>query len=186
MAALGDLGTEPFEVVRFEVVPLESVPGSELPVTAPDGRWAVLIGESGPLSALRPGRTLAVGTRPPGILVAAAGLDQATAFSSAAFREPGEISALVLTDAGAGPDGEPRVTGLVSSEALTRALLRGPVRGITGPVLPGAAAIPLISRSCGFTERRSACATAVTFVFRPSPMPPCPNGHALTAHSFVW
>jgi hypothetical protein len=180
MATLGDLGREP-----FEVVPVETAPGGGQPVTAPGGRWAVLVGSSGPLSALRPGGTLARGARPPGILVAAANLDQAAAFASAAFGQLTEVSALVLTRPDAQLPGGAAIAGVVSGQTLTHAMLRGAVRGV-GSVLPGTPSIPLISRSCGFFESGTACATTVSFPRRPSPLPQCPNSRGLTAHTFDW
>jgi hypothetical protein len=175
MATLRDLGAQPFEVV----------PADELPVTAPADRWAVLVGAAGPVSALAPGTSLA-GGRPPGILVAAADLDQRTAFASDAFQHLSEVSALVLIEPAAGEAGEPAIAGVVSGQALTYAILRGTVRGLTGPVLPGAPTVPLISRSCGYLEGRVACATPMSFRRRPPAMPPCPNDHGLTAHPFGW
>lgn len=50
----------------------------------------------------------------------------------------------------------------------------------------GVIVVPLISRSCGFTEGGVACATTMSFPARPHTMPDCPNGRGLTAHQFVW
>ena len=102
MAMLGDLGPQPFEVA----------PAGDAPVTAPADRWLVLVGEVGPVTAIAPGATLASGARPPGILVAAADLNQAVAIRSAAFRQITEVSALVLTGPTAGDDGGQYIAGV--------------------------------------------------------------------------
>jgi hypothetical protein len=173
MATLRDLDVEPFE----------SAPADGRPVTAPGDRWVVLVGATGPVSAIAPGTTLARGTRPPGILVAAANLRLNVVWESPAFLELGEVSALVLTEPGPGPAG---VAGVVSGAALARAMLRGPTRGLSGPVLPGAPAIPLIARFCGYLEAGAGCATPMSFPARPYPMPDCPNDRGLSAHQFAW
>lgn len=184
MATLRELRQEPFKTVLAG-----TGPAGRLPVTAPDDRWVVLVGADGPVTAVAPGTTLAEAARPPGILVAAADLDQAVAFGSAAFREITEVDALVLTrPGGSAGDGSPTadvVAGVVGGATLTRALLRGPVRGDV-TVLPGVPSVPLISRSCGYTERRGPCATVMSFPRRPATMPQCPNGRGLAAHSFIW
>ncbi len=178
MATLRDLDPQPFETAT----------AGGLPVAAPADRWVVLVGDVGPVSAVAPGTTLASGERPPGILVAAADLDQAVAFDSAAFEQFTEVDALVLTEPATRQPGEARIeiAGVVSGLALTRAMLRGPVRGLSGPVLPGAPAIPWISRSCGYLEGGAMCMTMKSFPARPYPMPDCPNDRGLTAHQFVW
>jgi hypothetical protein len=175
MATLRDLDPEPFE----------TWPAGQLPVTAPDDRWVVLVGPDGPAGAVAPGTTLAEGA-PSGILVAVADLDQAEAFTSAAFQEFMQVNALVLTEPGVAAGDEPAIAGVVSDLRLERALLRGPVRGGTGPALPGVPLVPLICRSCGYLEGRVACATPLSFRQRPSQMPRCPNDRALAAHPFTW
>jgi hypothetical protein len=174
MAALRELRQEPFVVAA----------AGRLPVTAAHEAWVVLVNDTGPVTAVAPGSTLAEASRPPGILVAAADLDQGAAFGSAAFQEFMAVDALVLIEPSAVHGGRSDVAGVVSDVTLTRAMLRGGARG--GPVLPGVPLVPLISRSCGYTEGRAACATLVSFERRPSPMPPCPNDHHLTAHAFTW
>jgi hypothetical protein len=176
MATLRDLGPQPFE----------TAPVGERPVTAPDDRWVVLVSETGPVSAVAPGTTLAEGARPPGILVAAADLDLQAALHSDAFSQFAEASALVLTEPRAGDAGEPGIAGVVSGPTLTQLMFRGATRGIFGPVLPGAPSIPLIARSCGYLEAGMTCATGVSFRARPYPMPDCPNNRGLTTHLFVW
>ena len=175
MATLRDLDPQPSE----------SMPADSLPVAAPGDRWVVLVGAAGPVSAVPPGATLAEGARLPGVLVAAADLDQADAFESDAFAGFADVTALVLTE----PDdeaGELRVAGVVSGLTLARAMLRGPVRGLSGPVLPGPPAIPILARSCGYLEGGTTCATPMSFVARPSLLPDCPNQRALAPHQFSW
>jgi hypothetical protein len=172
MPTLRDLESEPFE----------SVPASGPPAVGSD-EWVVLTGEAGPVSVLPPGTVLADDARPPCILVAAADLDQGEAYDSAAFAQFADADALVLTEPAAAPDGEPSVVGLVSGLTLARFMLRGPVRG---NVLPGPPTIPLIARSCGYLESGVTCATPVSFVFRPSVMPDCPNRRSLAVHLFAW
>jgi hypothetical protein len=155
----------------------------------------VLVGETGPVSAIAPGTTVPEGARLPGILVAPAGSDLAAALRSAAFEHFTDVGALVLTEPGAGwPAGEPAgrreygtaIAGLVGGQLLTRLMLRGPVRGISGPVLPGSPSILWITRSCGYVDAGTACATMMSFVTRPHPMPGCDNPGGLPAHQFVW
>jgi hypothetical protein len=179
MATLGDLGAE-----EFEVVPLEIAADGEPPVMAPADRWVVLVRDGQVASTVAPGTTLAGDARPPGILLAAADLEQAVAFKSAAFREFAEVSALVLTEPGARP-GQPAIAGVVGGGTLARAMLRGTTRG-AGPVRPGAPSVPLLTRSCGFFEGRVMCATPMSFPGRPPAMPPCPNDRGLPAHFFEW
>lgn len=174
MAMLGDLGPQPFEVA----------PAGEAPVTAPADRWLVLIGEAGPVTAIAPGTTLARGARPPGILVAAADLSQAAATRSAAFKQVTDVSALVLTVPAA--DGQ-RIAGVVDGGTLANVVLRNTTRGISGPALPGTpSTIPWIVRSCGYHESAVLCATPMTFLSRPYPMPACRNARGLAAHDFNW
>jgi hypothetical protein len=181
MATLRDLDLQP-----FDTVPIDTGPGGRLPVAAPGARWIVLVGEAGPVSAIAPGTTLESGERPPGILVAAADLDLRVIWEAAAFREFAGAGALVLTEPGAVGAVEPGIAGVVSGQVLSRLMLRGPVRGLTGSVLPGAPAIPLIARFCGYLETGAACATPMSFSARPYPLPDCPNDRGLTAHLFVW
>jgi hypothetical protein len=185
MATLGDLESEPFE----------TAPADGLTVTAPNARWVVLVGETGPVSAIAPGTTVPEGARLPGILVASADFDLAAALHSAAFEHFVDVGALVLTEPAAGwPVGEPAgprepgpaIVGLVGGQLLTRLMQRGPVRGISGPVLPGSPSILWITRSCGYVGAGGACATVMSFVSRPYPMPDCDNAQGLPAHQFVW
>jgi hypothetical protein len=176
MATLRDLDPQPFVIAE----------AGERPVTAGD-RWVVLVGDGVPVSAIAPGTTLAEGARPPGILVAPADLNLAAAFESAAFRQFAEVSALVLTEPAEGDAAEQRIAGVVSGLTLGRALFRGPTRSLSGPVLPGTpGSISWIARSCGFTDRGVLCATPMTFLTRPYPMPDCPNNRGLAAHQFAW
>ena len=185
MATLGDLESEPFE----------TAPADGLTVTAPSARWVVLVGETGPVSAIAPGTTVPEGARLPGILVASAGSDLAAALRSAAFEHFADVGALVVTEPAAGwPAGGPagwrepgpQIVGLVGGQMLTRLMQRGPVRGISGPVLPGSPSIIWITRSCGYVDAGTACATLMSFVSRPYPMPGCDNTQGLPAHQFVW
>jgi hypothetical protein len=174
MPTLGDLDPQPFAVE----------PAGEAPAAAPADRWLVLIGEDGPVTAIPPGATLASGARPPGILVAAADLSQAAAIRSDAFRQFTAVSALVLTEPA--PGGQ-RIAGVVDGRTLTNAVLRQTTRGISGPVLPGTpGSIPWIVRSCGHHENAVLCATPMTFLSRPYPMPACRNARGLAAHDFSW
>lgn len=185
MATLGDLESEPFE----------TAPADGLAVTAPSARWVVLVDDTGPVSAIGPGTRLPEGARLPGILVASADLDLMAALRSAAFEQFADVGALVVTEPAAGwPEGEPagwrepgpQIVGLVGGQMLTRLMQRGPVRGISGPVLPGSPSIIWITRSCGYVDAGTACATLMSFVSRPYPMPGCDNAQGLPAHQFVW
>jgi hypothetical protein len=169
---------------EFEVVPAEA-----LPVLAPADRWVVLVRRDQLVSAVAPGGTLAAGTRPAGILVAAAGLDQAGAFQSEAFRELPEAAALVLTGpAGDGTEpersGPPPVVGVVDGAVLARAVLRGPGRGGGETVTAGPA--PVIVRPCDYFQDRELCATPMSFAGRPPVMPRCRNDRQLAAHFYGW
>jgi hypothetical protein len=177
MAMLGDLGPLPFAVA----------PAGEAAVTAPADRWLVLIGEVGPVTAIAPGATLASGARPPAILVAAADLDQAAAIRSAAFRQVTDVSALVLTRPASQGDRGQYIAGVVDGRALAKVVLRQATRGLSGPALPGTpGSIPWIVRSCGYYESAALCATPMTFLSRPYPMPACRNDSGLAAHDFAW
>lgn len=48
------------------------------------------------------------------------------------------------------------------------------------------AALPWISRSCGYTEGGTTCSTTMTFPARPAVMPSCGNLLGLAAHQFIW
>lgn len=170
MATLEDLGAEPFEVA----------PLAAGPVTAPADRWVVLVRDDQAATAVAPGGTLPGGVRPPEILVAAADLDQAAAFKSAAFREFSDAAALVLT-----VPGSAAISGVVPGAALVRAMLRGTSRG-GGPQPTGPPSTPLISRSCQFFEGAALCGTPMLFPGRPSSTPPCPNDRGLPRHFFDW
>jgi hypothetical protein len=176
MATLRDLGPEPSE----------SVPAGSRPVTAPGDRWVVLVGRTGPVSAIAPGTTLAEEDRLPGILVAAADMDVADALDSQAFELFADADALVLTEPDEDRPGQPRVAGVVSGPVLARLMLRGPVRSFTNPVLAGASGISVLVRSCWYKEGRKTCQTSVPFQSRPDAMPACPNDQNLSAHRFVW
>jgi hypothetical protein len=132
MATLRDLGPEPFEIVPFQVAPSGTGPAGEVTVTAPADRWVVLVRGDQAAAAVAPGGTLAGDAQPPGILVAAADLEQAAAFRSDAFREFSEAIALVLTEPGSGPPGQAVIAGVVSGGTLARAMLRGAPRGSPG------------------------------------------------------
>ncbi len=177
MATLRDLDPQPFV----------TAPADGSPVTAPGDRWLVLVSDGQVVSAVPPGATLPARIRPPGVLVAMAGLRQDTAFRSGAFQQLAGATALVLTEpAGDDESGHPLIVGVIGGQALTRAVQRGATRGVSGPVLPGPPSIPWIARSCGYQETGVACVTPLSFPSRPYPMPDCPNAHALTAHLFVW
>lgn len=171
MATLRDLGSQSFEIASASV----------RSAAAPPDRWVVLVDDDGrPISALAPGTMLAGDAPLPAIIVAGAELGQGTAYSSAAFAESADASALVLTE------GNGEIAGVISGPALTRAILRGAMRGGSGSVLPGPPAVPWISRSCGYAEAGASCATLMSFPARPTVMPSCGNQHALTAHQFHW
>jgi hypothetical protein len=180
MATLGDLGAE-----AFEVVPLEIAADGESPVTAPADRWVVLVRGDQVASTVAPGTTLAGDARPPGVLLAAADLEQADAFKSDAFRDFSEVVALVLTEPGPARPGRPAIAGVVGGGTLARAMLRGTARG-GGQGRPGVPSVPLLTRSCGFFEGRVMCATPMVFPGRPPVMPPCPNDRGLPVHFFEW
>jgi hypothetical protein len=178
MATLRDLGSEQFD----------STPAGAGPVSAPEDRWVVLAGRTGPVSAIPPGTTLAEDDRLPGVLIAAADTELADALRSDAFEQFADVAALVLTEPDEDRPGQPRVAGVVSGLTLTRMMLRGPTRGvpgISGPVLPGPPQI-LIARSCGYVEAGITCGTPKSFRLRPAAMPDCPNQRGLTDHLFSW
>ena len=150
---------------------------SDPPVVAPD-RWIVLVDGDRPISAIAPAARLDPAAPMPAIIVAPADLDLNAALSSDAFAEAADVSAVVLVDGDA-------VVGVWSGSSLANAVMRGPTRGV-GSVLPGTPAIPLIVRSCGFTESGTICATSASFASKPFPMPACPNARHLSAHDFHW
>jgi hypothetical protein len=151
---------------------------SDLPVAARD-RWVVLLDDGRPVSAIAPGTALGTGSPVPAIIVAPADLDLNAALASEAFAEAADVSAVVLVD-------DQGIVGVWSGQALANAVMRGPTRGIPGSVLPGAPTIPLIIRSCTFTENGTVCATPASFTSKPYPMPACPNARHLPAHDFRW
>jgi hypothetical protein len=171
MATLRDLGLQPFQ----------TAPADVRPAAAPPGRWVVLTDDdSTPISAIAPGTLLEDRARPPCIIVASADLGQAQAYGSAAFEEYTEAVALVLIE------GSGDIAGVVSGDALRRALVLGPRRGWSASVLPGPPTIPWISRSCGYTEADVSCGTTMSFAVRPAVMPGCGNQRNLAAHEFRW
>ena len=176
MATLRDLNLQEFEVASAD----------ELPVMAPADRWVVLFRRGQLVSVVAPGATLSPDARPPGILVAAAGLDQAAAFSSDAFRELPEASALVLTDPAGGDPAHPErsVAGVVDGAVLVRALQRGPGRG--GGEALACDPPPVIVRPCDYFQDRELCETLMSFPGRPAVMPRCRNDRDLAAHFFTW
>jgi hypothetical protein len=183
MATLRDLGSELFE----------SAPAGAGPVTAPGDRWVVLAGAAGPVCAIAPATSLAVGDRPAGILLAAADMDLGEALESAAFEQFADVTALVLTEPDEDRPGQPRVAGVVSGETLARMMLRGPTRGTfgwgsTGSGLAGVPDVALIAWSCGYLEAGTRCRTRMEFETKPSAsmMPACPNKRGLAAHQFDW
>ena len=178
MATLRDLAVEAFVTASAD----------DLPLSAPQDRWVVLVSDGTPLSVMGPGGSLAAGARLPPILIAAAGTARGAAFNSAAFiaffEGDAQVSALVLVEGTAGAASQ--VVGVVSADALIEAMLNGVTRGIGDATLPGTPDISLIVRSCGFTEGGVACATPGSFASRPFTMPPCGNDHGLTPHDFTW
>jgi hypothetical protein len=178
MATLRDLALEAFVTASVH----------DLPVTAPEDRWAVLVSDGAPVSAIAPGESVAAGARPPGILIAEAGTPRGEAFRSAAFAAffegDAEVSALVLIQGPAGAYSQ--VAGVAGADALVQAMLSGATKGFSDTTLPGTPDIPLICRSCGFTNGGVMCATTMRFASRPFGMPPCDNKSGLTPHDFTW
>ncbi len=174
MAPLRDLSLQEFEVASAD----------ELPVMAPADRWVVLFRHGQLVSVVAPGATLGRDARPPGILVAAAGLDQGAAFSSEAFRELPEASALVLTAPATADPAHPErsVVGVVDGAVLVRALLHGAGRG--GETVPCDPA-PVIVRPCDYFQDRELCETPMPFPGL-AVMPRCRNDRGLAAHFFTW
>jgi len=156
----------------------EVADASDLPVVAHD-RWIVLLDGNRPVTAIAPDTTLDATTPAPAIIVAPANLDLNIALSSDAFAEAFDVNAVVLVDGDA-------VVGVWSGPSLANAMMQGPTRGVFETVLPGAPAIPLIIRSCTFTENGTTCATSSSFTSKPFPMPACPNARHLSAHDFGW
>jgi hypothetical protein len=151
---------------------------SDLPVAARD-RWVVLLDGDRPVSAIAPGTALDAGTPVPAVIVAPADLDLNAALSSDAFADAADVSAVVVVDGGT-------IVGVWGGQSLANTVMQGPTRGIAETVLPGAPAIPLIVRSCTFTENGTVCATSLSFPSKPFPMPACPNARHLSAHGFHW
>ena len=154
------------------------VDASNLRVVPPD-RWIVLVDDNRPVSAIAPATRLDPARPVPAIIVAPADLDVDAALASEAFAEAADVSAVVLVDAGT-------VVGVWGGPSLANAVVKGPARGVPGSVLPGAPAIPVIVRSCTFTEGGTLCASPSSFPGKPSPMPACPNARHLSAHDFHW
>jgi hypothetical protein len=151
---------------------------SDLPVVPPD-RWIVLMDGNRPVRAIAPATRLDPAAPAPAIIVAPADLDLNDALASGAFAEAADVSAVVLVDGEA-------VVGVWGGPGLANAVTQGPTRDIFESVLPGAPAIPLIVRSCRFTEGGTICATPSSFTSKPFPMPACPNARQLSAHDFHW
>jgi len=151
---------------------------SNLPVVPPD-RWIVLVDGNRPVSAIAPATRLDPAGPAPAIIVAPADLDLNDALASEAFAEAANVSAVVLVDAGT-------VVGAWGGPSLANAVAQGPAREVPGSVLPGTPAIPVIVRSCTFTEGGTICATSSSFPGKPFPMPACPNARHLSALDFHW
>jgi hypothetical protein len=146
----------------------------DLPTAAGD-QWIVLLQDNRPVGAIAP----ATATPEPAIIVAAADLDLDAALASDAFTDAADVGAVVIVEGQA-------IIGVWSGPSLANAMMRGPTRGITRSVLPGAPTIPLIVRSCTFTENGIMCVTVLSFASKPFPMPACPNARHLSAHDFNW
>ena len=151
---------------------------SNLPVVPPD-RWIVLVDSNRPVSALAPAARLDPAAPLPAIIVAPADLDLDAALASDAFAEAAGVSAVVLVDGEA-------VVGVWGGPSLANAVVRGPARGVPRSVLPETPTIPVIVRSCTFTEGGAICASSSSFPGKPFPMPACPNPRHLSAHDFNW
>jgi len=149
---------------------------SNLPVVPPD-RWIVLVDDNRPVSAIAPATRLDPARPGPAIIVAPADLDVDAALASEAFAEAADVSAVVLVDGGT-------VAGVWGGPSLANAAAQRPARGAPGSVLPGTPTIPVIVRSCTFTDGGTICATASSFPGKPFPMPACPNARHLSAHDF--
>jgi len=170
MARIGD---QPFD--EFVVVPMSGA------ATVSDAlQWTVLIDERGaPVSALPPSTSMPADAAVPAVIVADANLDLDVALNSDAFAEIADVSGVVVVDGR-------QIVGVWGGESLARAVMQGPSRASTGPILPGYPHVPLIVRSCRYVERATICATVSTFASRPALMPPCPNHQGLTSHGFGW
>jgi hypothetical protein len=151
---------------------------SDLPVVAPD-RWIVLVDGNRPVSAIAPASRLDPAAPTPAIIVAPADLDLDAALASDAFAEAADVSAVVLVD-------DEAIVGVWGGPSLANAVMQGPTRGTIGSVLPGAPTVPLIVRTCAFTENGTICATSASFTSKPFPMPSCPNARHLSPHDFHW
>jgi len=151
---------------------------ANLPVVPPD-RWIVLVDGNRPVSAIAPATRLDPADPVPAVIVASAELDLGDALASDAFAEAADVSAVVLVDGDA-------VVGVWSGPSLANAVMQGPAREAHASVLPGAPTIPLIVRSCAFTEGGTMCATSERFARKPFPMPSCPNARHLSPHDFHW
>ena len=149
------------------------------PRVVPPDRWIVLVDGDRPVSAIAPATRLDPAGRVPAIIVAPADLDVDAVLASDAFADAADVSAVVLVDGGT-------VAGVWGGPSLADAVARGPARGVPGPVLAGTPAIPVIVRSCAFTEGGTICASSSSFPSKPFPMPACPNARHLSAHDFTW
>ena len=149
-----------------------------LPVVPPD-RWIVLVDGNHPVSAIAPATRLDPAGPVPAIIVAPADLDVDAVLASEAFAEAADVSAVVLVDGGT-------VVGVWGGPSLANAVVRGPARGVPRSVLPETPTIPVIVRSCTFTEGGAICASSSSFPGKPFPMPACPNARHLSAHDFTW
>jgi len=148
-----------------------------LPVVPPD-RWIVLVDGNRPVSAIAPATRLDPAGPVPAIIVAPADLDLDAVLASDAFAEAADVSAVVLVDAGT-------IVGVWGGPSLANAVAQRPAR-VPGSVRPGTSAIPVIVRSCTFTEGGTICASSSSFPSKPFPMPACPNARHLSAHDFNW
>ena len=67
------------------------------------------------------------------------------------------------------------IVGVWSGPSLARAIMQGPSRSYTGTQLPGTIHVPVIKRSCTYTDGGTVCDTPSAFPTRPMTMPPCVN-----------
>lgn len=91
--------------------------------------------------------------------------------------EPGSV--VIATDGG-------RVVGVWAGADLMATVATGVTRTHWDAELPGEIAIPLLTRTCRYTQEGTDCTGVLRFPERPRLPPPCPNPESLPAHDFVW
>jgi sulfur carrier protein ThiS len=186
----GRLGDRPlYEVVGVPATTTVTEALRRVGIHPSGERWLIVLdGDGVPLSAVRPDAladtpadtTLgSVVPRLPPVVTVAVGIRIADLLASGLLDEFEPGSAVIATNG----DG---VVGVWAGPDLMATVAAGTPRSHWDAELPGEITIPLLTRTCRYTESDTGCTGVLRFPERPGRPPACPNPASLTAHAFVW